>query len=107
MERYAGASGEGGVEGGEREAVSVYRRGVELLASPPCFVATTANELVNGEFTASACGPIKPGDGADDGNDGTFFSSSASSCVCVMRMRRGVLGGHSDKGGRKVEGAAN
>lgn len=50
-----------------------------------CFVETT-NELVNTEFTATACGPIKAGDGADDGN------MSVSVCECVW-WRGGRRGG--------------
>lgn len=35
------------------------------------------NKLVNGKFTAPACGLIKPGDRGDDENDCDFL------CVCV------------------------
>ena len=42
------------------------------------------NKLVNGKFTAPACGLIKPGDRGDDENDCDFVCV----CVCVMGMRR-------------------
>lgn len=55
----------------------------ELLASWSCFVErATVNELVNGKFTAPACGPIKPGDGEDDENDCDFVSVFGK-FVCV------------------------
>lgn len=43
-----------------------YLSHFELWASGSCFVwKTTVNELVNGEFTVPAGGPIKAGDGED------------------------------------------
>lgn len=49
------------------------------------------NKLVNGKFTAPACGLIKPGDRGDDENDCDFLCVFRSVCVCVcmMGMRRG------------------
>lgn len=59
----------------------------ELLASWSCFVErTTVNKLVNGKFTAPACGLIKPGDRGDDENDCDFVCVLRSVCVCVMGM---------------------
>lgn len=78
---------------------------LELLASWSCFVErTTVNKLVNGKFTAPACGPIKPGDRGDDEND-----CDLCVCVCVMgmRRRRWRRGLQLEKGVRKVEGAGN
>lgn len=75
---------------------------LELLASWSCFVErTTVNKLVNGKFTAPACGPIKPGDRGDDEND-------CDLCVCVCdgdekeEVEEGVaVGERSEKSGRR------
>lgn len=63
----------------------------ELLASWSCFVErTTVNKLVNGKFTAPACGLIKPGDREDDENDCHCHFVCVFRRVCAMAMRRGV-----------------
>lgn len=48
------------------------------------------NKLVNGKFTAPACGLIKPGDREDDENDCHCHFVCVFRRVCAMAMRRGV-----------------
>lgn len=48
------------------------------------------NKLVNGKFTAPACGLIKPGDRGDDENDCDFVCVFRSVCVLGM-VGRGAL----------------
>lgn len=77
----------------------------ELLASWSCFVErTTMNKLVNGKFTAPACGLMKSGDREDDENDCHCYFVCVFRSVCARRMGSGV---QSEKEGRKVEGAGN
>ena len=87
-----GAGGGGGFTaqvGGIKGSFGFWCR-FELLASWSCFVErTTLNKLVNGKFTAPACGPIKPGDGEDDENDCNFARVCVCVCVRTAGMRRG------------------
>ncbi len=86
--------GEGGrewltAEGGGIKGSFAYWCRFELLASWSCFVErTTVNKLVNGKFTAPACGLIKPGDRGDDENDCDFVCVCVCVCVCVSECVR-------------------
>lgn len=95
--------GRGGGGGGIKGSFGYWCR-FELLASWSCFVErTTVNKLVNGKFTAPACGLIKPGDRGDDEND-CDFCVCVHECVCVMGMRRGGGGAvreRREKSGRR------
>lgn len=86
--------GKGGSEGGAQTEVGGIKGSFgywcrfELSASRSCFVErTTVNKLVNGKFTAPACGLIKSGDGEDDENDCDFVYV----LVGYVWVKRGVV----------------
>lgn len=57
------------------------------------------NKLVNGKFTAPACGLIKPGDRGDDENDCDFVCVYMS--VCAMGMGGVQLEKGREESGRR------